>query len=44
MKHIQLSHGGGGEETNDLIHDLFDRDFSNDILIAAEDAAVLEVE
>ncbi len=44
MKQIQLSHGGGGEETNDLIHDLFYRYFSNDILIAAEDAAVLEVE
>ena len=43
MKQIQLSHGGGGEETNSLIHDLFYRYFSNDVLIAAEDAAVLEV-
>ncbi len=43
MKQIQLSHGGGGEETNSLIHDLFYHHFSNDILIAAEDAAVLEV-
>ncbi len=43
MKQIQLSHGGGGEETNALIHDLFYRYFANDILIAAEDAAVLEV-
>ncbi len=43
MNQIQLSHGGGGEETNTLIHDLFYRYFSNDILIAAEDAAVLEV-
>ena len=42
-KQIQLSHGGGGEETNVLIHDLFYRHFENDILIAAEDAAVLEV-
>ena len=42
-KQIQLSHGGGGEETNNLIHDLFYRNFSNDILIAAEDAAVLDV-
>jgi len=42
-KRIQLSHGGGGEETNSLIHDLFYRYFDNDILIAAEDAAVLEV-
>lgn len=43
MNQIQLSHGGGGEETNRLIHDLFYRYFANDILIAAEDAAVLEV-
>ena len=43
MNQIQLSHGGGGEETNTLIHDLFYRYFANDILIAAEDAAVLEV-
>ena len=40
---IQLSHGGGGEETNSLIHDLFYRYFSNDVLTAAEDAAVLNV-
>lgn len=44
MKTVQLSHGGGGEETNDLIHDLFYHFFKNDILIKAEDAAVLEVE
>jgi len=44
MNQIQLSHGGGGEETNTLIHDLFYRRFKNDILIKAEDAAVLEVE
>lgn len=43
MNQIQLSHGGGGEETNALIHDLFYRYFGNDILMAAEDAAVLEV-
>jgi hydrogenase expression/formation protein HypE len=43
MRQIQLSHGGGGEETNSLIHDLFYHHFSNDVLIAAEDAAVLEV-
>jgi len=43
MNQIQLSHGGGGEETSRLIHDLFYRYFANDILIAAEDAAVLEV-
>ncbi|MEN8147961.1 MAG: hydrogenase expression/formation protein HypE [Campylobacterota bacterium] len=44
MKQVQLSHGGGGEETNALIHDLFYRYFENDILIKAEDAAVLEVD
>jgi len=44
MKRVQLSHGGGGEETNDLIHDLFYRHFGNDILLRAEDAAVLQVE
>lgn len=43
MKQVQLSHGGGGEETNTLIHDLFYRYFNNDILIKAEDAAVLQV-
>jgi hydrogenase expression/formation protein HypE len=44
MKQVLLSHGGGGEETNGLIHDLFYRHFQNDILIKAEDAAVLEVD
>ena len=43
MKQVQLSHGGGGEETNNLIRDLFYHHFSNDVLLAAEDAAVLEV-
>ena len=43
MKQVQLSHGGGGEEMNGLIHDLFYRRFKNDILVKAEDAAVLEV-
>ncbi|WP_416768642.1 hydrogenase expression/formation protein HypE [Sulfurimonas sp. ST-25] len=44
MKQVQLSHGGGGEETNKLIHDLFYRHFKNDILIKAEDAAVLQTQ
>ena len=43
MKQVQLSHGGGGEEMDSLIRDLFYRHFKNDILIRAEDAAVLEV-
>ncbi len=44
MKQIQLSHGGGGEETSSLIETLFYRYFGNDILMKAEDSAVLEVE
>lgn len=40
-KQIQLSHGGGGEEMNRLIHGLFYESFSNEILTSAEDAAVL---
>lgn len=43
MKRIQLSHGGGGEEMDALIRDLFYRHFSNDILLRSEDAAVLEI-
>lgn len=43
MRQVQLSHGGGGEETNSLIHDMFYRYFKNAILVKAEDAAVLEV-
>jgi len=43
LKTVQLSHGGGGEETNTLIGELFYTHFENDILIRAEDAAVLEV-
>jgi len=44
MKQVQLSHGGGGEEMNRLIHDLFYKSFNNDILSSAEDAAVLKPE
>lgn len=43
MKRIQLSHGGGGEEMESLIGDLFYRYFSNDILLRSEDAAVLDI-
>lgn len=43
MRVVELSHGGGGEETNNLIRDLFYKHFKNDILIKAEDAAVLQV-
>ncbi len=41
MKQVQLSHGGGGQESNALIHELFYKAFENEILIKAEDAAVL---
>lgn len=44
MKTIQLSHGGGGRDSNTLIYELFYRHFNNDILIKAEDAAVLQVD
>ena len=44
MKQVQLSHGGGGQESNTLIHDLFYKAFENEILVKAEDAAVLKVE
>lgn len=40
---ITLAYGGGGEETNKLIKELFYENFKNDILIKAEDAAVLNL-
>jgi len=41
MKRVQLSHGGGGQEMNQLITSLFFRHLGNDILLRNEDAAVL---
>ncbi|NPA55595.1 MAG: hydrogenase expression/formation protein HypE, partial [Epsilonproteobacteria bacterium] len=41
---ITLSYGGGGEETNSLIHNLFYKHFSNEILESAEDAAILSMD
>lgn len=41
MKRVQLSHGGGGQEMNQLITNLFFRHLGNDILLRNEDAAVL---
>jgi hydrogenase expression/formation protein HypE len=38
-KRILLSHGGGGEETQNLIKDLFFKHFNNEILLRMEDAA-----
>jgi hydrogenase expression/formation protein HypE len=40
---ITLAYGGGGEETNKLINDLFYKYFDNEILVNAEDAAVIEL-
>jgi len=44
MQTITLSYGGGGEESNKLIHNLFYKHFSNPILESAEDSAVLNVD
>ena len=44
MKTITLSYGGGGEESNKLIHNLFYKHFSNPILERGEDSAVLNVD
>jgi hydrogenase expression/formation protein HypE len=41
---ITLAYGGGGEETNKLINELFYKYFDNDILKNAEDAAVLNMD
>ena len=43
MKQILSSHGGGGEETQKLIKELFFKYFSNPILEKMEDAAVLDI-
>jgi len=43
LKRIQLAQGGGGEEMNSLIKNLFFKAFSNPILESMEDAATLHV-
>jgi len=43
MKKITLAYGGGGEETNKLIKDIFYKNFSNEILESAEDSAVINL-
>jgi len=40
---ITLAYGGGGEETNKLINELFYKYFSNPILESAEDAAIVKL-
>lgn len=44
MRLIELSHGGGGLETQQLIQQLFYKHFSNEVLLKSEDAAVLNVD
>ncbi|MDG6774150.1 hydrogenase expression/formation protein HypE [Thiomicrorhabdus sp. ZW0627] len=44
MKVVELSHGGGGAETQQLIQQLFYRHFANDVLLKSEDAAVLSLQ
>ena len=41
MKTIDLAHGNGGEENNELISRIFYKNFKNDILEKSEDAAVI---
>ncbi len=40
---IDLSHGSGGKQTGDLIHDIFIKNFDNKTLNQLEDSAVLSV-
>ena len=42
MKQITLSHGSGGEETHELIENLFYKYFNNDILLQQNDSSVIE--
>lgn len=44
MTVVELSHGGGGAETQQLIQQLFYRHFANDVLLKSEDAAVLSLQ
>lgn len=40
---ITSAHGGGGKMMNDLIHTIFEKNFSNEILSRMEDSAVLSL-
>lgn len=42
MKTINLAHGNGGQENNELINKVFYKNFKNEILEKNEDAAVIE--
>ena len=41
MKEILLAHGGGGEETRELIEKLFFKHFKNPLLASMEDATII---
>lgn len=43
IKTVQLSHGGGGKEMNELIKNIFFKAFQNPILNREEDAALLHL-
>jgi hydrogenase expression/formation protein HypE len=40
---INMSHGSGGKETNELIKSVFAKHFKNDVLEKMEDAAILDI-
>lgn len=40
---IDMSHGSGGKQTSNLIHDIFLKNFDNKILNKLEDGAVLDI-
>lgn len=42
MDRITMAHGSGGSATSELIHEIFEKAFSNHILNRMEDAAVVE--
>lgn len=42
MKNINLSHGSGGEETHQLIEDLFYKYYKNPILLQQNDSSIVE--
>ena len=42
MNKIRMEHGSGGRSTGELIEQIFAKAFSNEILSAMEDAAVVE--
>ncbi|PSM51407.1 hydrogenase expression/formation protein HypE [Campylobacter blaseri] len=44
MKNILLSHGGGGEEMNELINELIFKYFDNEILKETNDSAILKID